>query len=208
MIRRLAALGLIAALAAPPAAVSAAGVLFVANKAEGSVSRIRLADGREEKRGSACNTPHELALSPDGRHLAVGCYDGMSIAILRSDDLEQFATVELGANARPHGIVWHANGDLFASAEGRKSIFRISDPTGTAPKIAEFPTGKDVSHMVVVAPDARTAWTADLGSGSVTRIDLAGERRRNRSRPAGAPKASRSARTVNRFGLARARKTR
>lgn len=147
-------------------------VLFVANKAEGSVSRIRLADGREETRDAACETPHELALSPDGQHLAVGCYDGATIEILRTRDLGKAATVTLGAGARPHGVVWHANGDLYASAEGRKSIYRVRNPLDSAREITEFSTGQQGSHMIVVSSDARHAWTADLGSGTVTRIDL------------------------------------
>lgn len=166
------------ALPGPASAAQAAepsgAILFTANKAEGSVSRIRLADGREERRGPACETPHELALSPDGVHLAVGCYDGETIEILRSADLERVTTVPLGAGARPHGVVWHANGELFASAEGRKSVFRVRAPLSAQPQVTEFPTGKDGSHMVVVSADARTAWTADLVSGTVTRIDLTG----------------------------------
>jgi YVTN family beta-propeller protein len=38
--------------------------------------------------------------------------------------------------------------------------------------VFEFGTGKDGSHMLAVSPDARTAWTTDLGSRTVTRVDL------------------------------------
>lgn len=158
--------------AAPADMMGPRGLLFVANKAEGSVSRIRLSDGREERRNSACETPHELALSPDGRHVAVGCYEGSTIEILRTGDLEKAATVELGDGARPHGVVWHANGDLYASAEGRKSVFRVRDPLAETREVREFSTGREGSHMIVVSSDARDAWTADLGSGTITRVDL------------------------------------
>ena len=86
------------ALVATPVASAADrhdGVLFVANKAVGSVSRIRLSDGREEKRDEACETPHELAASPDGNYLAVGCYSGETIEILATDDLRNVATLFL-----------------------------------------------------------------------------------------------------------------
>lgn len=157
---------------ATPPATPVGDVLFVANKAEGTVSRIRLADGREERRQEACETPHELALSPDGVHLAVGCYEGSTIEILRATDLENVVTVQLGEGARPHGVVWHANGDLYASAEGRKSVFHVRNPLTDAREVFEFATGKDGSHMIVVSADARHAWTADLVSGTVTRVDL------------------------------------
>jgi DNA-binding beta-propeller fold protein YncE len=177
MKRRYFSIGIAALFAASAATAQApvrpvGDVLFVANKAEGSVSRIRLIDGREETRDAACKTPHELALSPDGAHLAVGCYDGSTIEILRAADLENVATVTLGDGARPHGVVWHANGDLYASAEGRKSVFRVRNPISDAREITEFSTGKEGSHMIAVSADARHAWTADLGSGTVTRVDL------------------------------------
>ena len=152
------------------------GVLFVANKAEGSVSRIRLSDGREERRGPACETPHELALSPDERHVAVGCYSGQTVEILNAGDLEQVAVIQLGEGARPHGIVWHKNGDIYATAEGRKSLYRVRTPLGETREIVEFPTEQDGSHMLVVASDAQTAWTANLTAGSVTRVDLSSGR--------------------------------
>ena len=148
------------------------GVLFVANKAEGSVSRVRLSDGREERRNAACETPHELALSPDGQHVAVGCYSGETLEILNARDLKQVAVIPLGASARPHGVVWHENGNIYATAEGRNSLYRVQNPLTDSRELMEFPTGQEGSHMVVVSPDAQTAWTANLTAGSVTQIDL------------------------------------
>jgi YVTN family beta-propeller protein len=113
-----------------------------------------------------------LATSPDGQHVALACYGGTSVDIFRTDSLERVASIDLGANARPHGIVWHASGDLYATAEGRRSIFWLRNPLGETREVFEFGTGKDGSHMLAVSPDARTAWTTDLGSRTVTRIDL------------------------------------
>jgi YVTN family beta-propeller protein len=67
--------------------------------------------------------------------------------------------------------VWHPNGDLYATAEGRQSIFWISDPMGMA-EIFEYSTGQRGTHMVAVAPNGNTAWTTDLGSRTVTLVDL------------------------------------
>lgn len=159
---------------AQPASAPGA-ILFVANKAEGSVSRIRLADGREELRGPACKTPHELALAPDGRHIAVGCYDGETIAILSSHDLSPARIIQLDKGARPHGLIWHPNGAIYATAEGLSALYRIDHPMAADPAITRFPTGQAGSHMLVVDKSATTAWTANLAAGSVTRIDLSGK---------------------------------
>ncbi|MFM7348483.1 MAG: YncE family protein [Erythrobacter sp.] len=151
---------------------AAAPALFVAAKRGNTLSKVDLASGKEVLRLPSCTNPHELATAPDGRHVALACYGGTSVDIFAADTLARVASIELGANARPHGIVWHANGDIFVTAEGRKSIFRIADPLGPEPRLFESGTGKDGSHMLAVSPDARTAWTTDLGSRTVTRIDL------------------------------------
>lgn len=152
--------------------------LFVANKRGNTLSKIDLATGEEVLRLASCTNPHELATSPDGRHVALACYGGTTVDVFRTVDLSKVGSVELGENARPHGIVWHPSGDLFVTAEGRRSIFLIPDPVWNALRDVdeqskvEFATGQDGSHMIAVAPDATAAWTTDLGSRTVTRIDL------------------------------------
>ena len=147
------------------------GALFVANKRGNSLSKVDLATGQEVARVDACTNPHELATSPDDRHVALACYGGTSVDIFRTGDLQRVKSIDLGANARPHGIVWHDNGGLYATAEGRRSIFWIRDPL-TSAELSEYGTGKEGSHMLAVSPDARHAWTTDLGSKTVTRVDL------------------------------------
>jgi YVTN family beta-propeller protein len=162
--------------AAGPGQASAGAVmaptLFVAAKRGNTLSKVDLSTGKEVLRLPSCTNPHELATSPDGRHVALACYGGTSVDIFRTDHLERVASIDLGSNARPHGIVWHDNGDLYATAEGRRSIFRIADPLAPGRQVIEFATGKEGSHMLAVSADARTAWTTDLGSRTVTRIDL------------------------------------
>jgi YVTN family beta-propeller protein len=154
------------------AAAAMAPTLFVAAKRGNTLSKVDLATGREVLRLPSCTNPHELATSPDGQHVALACYGGQTVDIFRTDTLEKVASIDLGANARPHGIVWHASGDLYATAEGRKSIFWLRNPLADTRELFEYATGKEGSHMLAVSPDARTAWTTDLGSRTVTRIDL------------------------------------
>ncbi len=146
--------------------------LFVAAKRGNTLSKVDLATGREVLRLPSCTNPHELATSPDGRHIALACYGGTSVDIFRTDSLERVRSIALGDNARPHGIVWHPGGDIYVTAEGRRSIFRIAGPLADAPRLSESGTGKEGSHMLAVSPDGRTAWTTDLGSRTVTRVDL------------------------------------
>lgn len=151
----------------------AAGILFVTNKGEDTVSRISLADGEETQRSASCANPHELALSPDQAHVALGCYGGSAVEIFRAADLTRIGTVELGENARPHGLVWHESGTLIATGQGRGSVFVVRDPLSDTPQVTEIPALDGGPHMIAVSADAATAWGAAVDSGEVARIDLA-----------------------------------
>ncbi|MFL0356357.1 beta-propeller fold lactonase family protein [Erythrobacter sp. GH1-10] len=155
----------------PVASSDVTGTLFVANKRGNTLSKIDLVTGEEVLRLDSCTNPHELATSPDGDHVALACYGGTTVDIFRTGDLGKVASIDLGENARPHGIVWHANGDLYSTAEGRQSIFWIRDPLGQ-PQTFEYSTGKQGSHMLVVDPTATVAWTTDLGSKTATRVAM------------------------------------
>ena len=147
------------------------GALFVAGKFGNTLTKVELASGETAATVASCANPHELATSPDESHLALACYGGRTVDIFRTSDLGKVASVDLGEGARPHGIVWHANGDIYATAEGRRSIFWIRDPLGAA-EAFEYGSGQDGTHMLAVAPDGRHAWTTNLGSRTVSLIDL------------------------------------
>lgn len=156
------------------AAADGSRTLFVAAKRGNTLSKIDLASGEEVLRLPSCTNPHELATSPDGRHVALACYGGTTVDVFRTSDLERVASYDLGENARPHGIVWHPNGRIYVTAEGRQEIIEIAALSHHAiPPPIRYATGKQGSHMLAVSPDAKTAWTTDLGSRTVTRIDLA-----------------------------------
>ncbi|MFO6447562.1 YncE family protein [Erythrobacter sp. NE805] len=189
--RILVGLGALAVLAAgaPAVAETPAGVLFVAGKRGNTLSKIDLATGEERLRVPSCTNPHELAAAPDGNHVALACYGGTSVDIFAVDTLEKVASIDLGANARPHGIVWQQDegtgrDTIFVTAEGRGAIFAIDYPLGGEPDLTEIPTGKVGSHMLAVSPDGAFAWTMDMGSGTVTLIEV-GDARALRSAAVG-----------------------
>ena len=157
----------------PASSADVAGALFVAGKFGNTLAKVDLATGDEVLRVESCANPHELATSPDDEFVALACYGGQTVDIFRTSDLGRVASIDLGDNARPHGIVWHANGDLYATAEGRQSVFWIRQPFGPGgAQTFEYSTGKQGSHMIAVAHSGNHAWTTDLGSKTVTRVDL------------------------------------
>lgn len=165
------------AMAALPAAALAAPSLFVANKRADTITKIDLASGEAVAEIATCETPHELAISPEGDLLAVACYGGEDIAFHETASLVLAHRVKLGEGARPHGIVWHDNGHIYATAEGRKSVFAVSHPrSAAAASVVESTTGQAGTHMIAVDAQGRYAWTADMGSATATLVDLKAQR--------------------------------
>jgi DNA-binding beta-propeller fold protein YncE len=175
--RTIAALTLFAAAcAAPPSALAAgevAGTMLVANKRGNTLVRVDLATGEKTHEVATCANPHELAVSPDRMHVALACYSGQELELYRTADLSRIKRIELAEGARPHGVVWHANGSLFASAEGRGSIFVVEAPLSDAAHVREIGSGAPGPHMVVVDSAGAFAWGTIIPSGTVVRYDLA-----------------------------------
>lgn len=173
MVIRLFSASLLLASCAGGTAAAESGALFVANKREASLSRIDLATGEETARAETCENPHELAISPDGRHVLAACYSGAALEVYAAGDLAPAGRIELGPDARPHSAAWHPSGMIVAGAEGRGSIFVIRDPLSEAPQVTEIGEGEDGPHMVVVDAEGENAWGTIISAGTVVRYDLA-----------------------------------
>jgi YVTN family beta-propeller protein len=59
---------------------------------------------------------------------------------------------------------------LYVTAELGNAV-DVLDPS-TRKVVAEIPTGQKESHMLVISPDGRRAYTANVGAGSVSVLDL------------------------------------
>ncbi|HWW55641.1 MAG TPA: beta-propeller fold lactonase family protein [Sphingopyxis sp.] len=151
-----------------PAGAVAAETLLVGNKAEDTLSIIALASGEELARLPTGKMPHEIAISPDGKQAAVVAYGGTTIDVFDVAARTKLKTIDLSPNERPHGLLWLSDGRLIATTEGSQSVAVVA-PDGTVTSIA---TGQQGTHMIVVAPDNRTAYTANIASGTVSVLDL------------------------------------
>lgn len=168
-IKQTAALWLaVAGLCAP--AVSA-DRLLVANKSDDTLDVFDLDTGQVIDTVPTGPQPHEVAVSGDGGKAVVADYRGGSGTTLTLVDLsgdEPPRTLSMGTHRGPHGVVWLKDGFL-ATAEGSRHLLRF-DATGEL--TAAIRTGEDVSHMVAATPDEALAFVANIGSGTVTVIDL------------------------------------
>ena len=156
---------------APRAAAARGELLLVGNKGENTVSFIDLGSGRELGRSPTGPMPHEIAVSPDGRQAAVVAYGGASIDIYDVRSRERLRTIDLAPNQGPHGIAWLGDGRILATTERSQSLTLVDTRRDDA--VSAISTGQQGTHMVAVSADRRRAYTANIGSGTVTVIDLA-----------------------------------
>lgn len=152
----------------------AAQTLVIGNKGEDSVSLVDLRSGRELRRIETASMPHEIAVSPDGRRVAVVAYGGQTIDLIDIASARRVERIDLAPNRRPHGIVWLGDGRIVATTEGSASLTVVrSDAARRGPRVRQVATGQLGSHMVAVSPDGARAYVANMGSASVSVIDLA-----------------------------------
>ncbi len=161
-------------------APAAHGMLVVANQREHTALLIDPETRQELAKVTVGVNGHEVAVSPDSRFAYVPIYgnsgvgkpgtDGATIDIVDLHDRKLAATIDLGKPLRPHRAEFGPDGLLYITAELSKSV-DVIDPA-TRKVIAEIPTGAIESHMVVISPDGRRAYTANVAAGSVSVLDL------------------------------------
>jgi len=169
--------------AAPPAettgaAPSATGLkeaLVVLNKSDHTAALIETEFFEVVRTIPTGIGPHEGAVSPDGKTLYVSNYGAAAPGdTLTEIDLPAGTvrrTVNLGANRRPHGLAVGPDGSIWVTTEESRSVLRLSPKELKVEKV--YQTAQDGTHMIVLSPDGKRAFTANIGSGTVTAIDTA-----------------------------------
>lgn len=161
--------------ATPLRAQPARTALIVLNKSDAQASIVDLATATVVRTFPTGDGPHEVAVSPNGATAVVTNYGnqapGNSLTVLDLSGKAAPRTIALGDWRRPHGIVWLRDGRrVLVTSELGKALVVVDVAAGTVEKA--IPTEQNLSHMVALAPDERTAYTANIGSGSVSKIDL------------------------------------
>lgn len=162
-------------LCAAGVAAADSGTLLVLNKSDNTVSLIDLASKQTVGTIPTGVAPHEVAVSPDGKLAVVANYGnqqqpGSTLTVIDLPSKKSLKTIELGEYRRPHGITWLRGDELTVTAEGNKALLIVDVKKGAV--VAAVVTEQNVSHMVVVAQKSGRAFVANIGSGSVTAIDL------------------------------------
>lgn len=117
--------------------------------------------------------PHEVVLFPDGKTAYVANYGaqtpGSSISVIDIATAKEIRRVDLSPLLRPHGLQLVGT-KLYFTAEVNRAIARYDTETNKIDWI--MGTGQNGSHMVAVSADQKRIYTANIGSDSITAIEL------------------------------------
>ena len=150
------------------------GTLIVTNKGPATATIIDVASGRVLATLPTGQGPHEVVVSRDGRVAVVTDYGsrsgGNTLTVIDVPALKVVRTISLGEYQRPHGIVFLPGDSLVAvTSESSRNVVIVSVEAGVRKAIATQHNG---SHMVGVTADGTRAYTGDIGSNTVSELNL------------------------------------
>jgi YVTN family beta-propeller protein len=158
------------------------GLLLVANKGDETLG---IVDPRAGKQAATVaeggTTGHEVVASPDGRTAYVPIYgnsgvgkpgtDGRTMIVVDIASRKIAGSVDFGHGVRPHcAVIGPKDGMLYVTTELDKAI-AVIDPR-TLKIVGSIPSGQAESHMLAISPDGKSGYTANVGPGTVSVLDM------------------------------------
>jgi DNA-binding beta-propeller fold protein YncE len=170
----------------PPRPTASAALVLVANKGEHTLGLIDPVAGRQITTVAESGvTGHEVIASPDGSLAFVPIYgnsgvgqpgtDGGTLDVFNLSERRRIHVVDFGHGVRPHCPMFGPNdGLLYVTTELDQAV-TVIDPH-TFQIVAKVPTGAPESHMLTITRDGTRGYTANVGPGSVSALDLVGRK--------------------------------
>jgi DNA-binding beta-propeller fold protein YncE len=158
------------------------GMLLVAEKGGMSLAIVDPASGQVTASvPEGGNTGHEVAASPDGQFAYVPIYgnsgvgkpgtDGQKIVVIDVVRHQVAGHIDFGHGVRPHFPAFGPkDGLLYVTTELDRSV-TIIDPKSLK-IVGSISTDQPESHMLALSHDGRRGYTANVGPGTVSVLDL------------------------------------
>jgi len=161
-------------------AQTTSGTLIVVNQKQHAVDLVDPTDGKLLTAINVGVNGHEIVVSKDQKLAYVPIYsnvgvgkegtNGQFIDVIDLHQAKVIKSIDLGHPVRPHKPLFGPDGLLYVSAELDNAIDIINPKTDKV--IGQIPTGAPQSHVFSISPDGRHAYTANVGSGSMSVLDL------------------------------------
>jgi DNA-binding beta-propeller fold protein YncE len=129
-------------------------------------------------------TGHEVAASPDGHFAYVPIYgdsgvgspgtDGANIVVIDLAARKIAGNIAFTHGVRPHCAVFGPDGLLYVTTELDQTV-TVIDPR-TQAIVGAIPTFQPQSHMLAIAHNGLRGYTANVGPGTVSVLDLKGRK--------------------------------
>lgn len=160
----------------------AGGILLCDNKGDHTLGIVDPVAGTQVATVAEDGTTgHEVIASPDGKLAYVPIYsnagvgkagtDGTLIRVIDIATRQITGTIDFGHGVRPHcAMIGPKDGLLYVTTEIDRTI-SVIDPA-TLKIIAAIPTGQPESHMLALSSDGRRGYTANVGPGTVSVLDI------------------------------------
>lgn len=180
LIPLLATTAMLAAADTTPGARPTGGVLVVTNQGDATVHLVETATGRSLAVIPSSPAPHEVAVTRDGRWAVITNYGdrtsiGNSLMVIDVQTQAVARSIDLSPHRRPHGIAFLPGDSVLAvTSETSRAVLLVGFRDGQVR--AAIPTEQQGTHILAVGPGGGKIWTANVGSGSVTEIDVAARR--------------------------------
>ena len=156
-------------------------LLLVVNQGDQSLSIVDPGSGKQVGKIKTHGIRgHEVIASPDGRLAYVPIYgdsgvgqpgsSGQTIEVIDLAMQKIVNTIDLGRPVRPHCAKFAPDGFMYVTAELDNAV-DIIDPQSQK-RIASIATERPEAHMLAVTKDGKRAYTSNVGSGTVTVLDL------------------------------------
>jgi|SRR5215472_8033433 len=166
--------------------------LLVANQGDATLSVIDPASGKsvaviQEKTPGVHG--HEVVASADGRTAFLPIYgstgvgkpgiDGHEMLIIDVQAHKVIGRVDFGHGVRPHQPVLDAKRNLLyvtTELDNAVTVIGWPSPNKVQTIVGKVPTGAEQSHMLVLSSDGTRGYTANVGPGSVSALDMVGRK--------------------------------
>jgi YVTN family beta-propeller protein len=162
--------------------------LLVVNQGDTSLSVVDPASAKQVAtiaEGTPTMHGHEIATSADGRTAWVPIYgnvgvgkpglNGHEMLIIDLPSLKIVDRIDFGHGVRPHQPVYDPTRNLLYVTTELDNSVTIIDPK-TRKIIGSVPTSQPESHMLVLSHDGRRGYTANVGPGTVSVLDMVGRK--------------------------------